>query len=141
MSWSAFPAQKVSLKAAPRHFEQVSSYSTLKPGPEENRHKIVSGFGWGLITGRHKITTTYDASTSILFNSKTFHPKQSDSNNKLKHTYNNPIFTISDMGSPTQSNGFSNGCLRIVSCETNYTKVLRVLGPIGAPVKWERHTI
>ena len=72
---------------------------------------------------RHKITTTYDATTLILFNSKIFHPKQSDSNNKLKHTYNNPIFTISDMGSPTQSNGSSNGGLRIVSCETKiYTK-------------------
>ena len=79
---------------------------------------------------RHKITTTYDATTLILLNSKIFHPKQSDSNNKLKHTYNNPISTISDMGSPTQSNGSSNGGLRIVSCETKYTqKVLRVLGP------------
>ena len=39
---------------------------------------------------RHKITTTYDATTLILFNSKTFHPKQSDSNNMLMHTYNNP---------------------------------------------------
>ena len=34
-----------------------------------------------------------------------------------------PISTISDMGSPTQSNGSSNGGLRKVSCETKiYTK-------------------
>ena len=81
---------------------------------------------WLWHNSKHTITSTYDARTLVLFNSKIIHPKQPDSNTS---SYNNPIFTISDTGSPTQSNGSSNGGLRIVSYETISQKGLRGLDP------------
>ena len=50
--------------------------------------------------------------------------------------YNNPIFTISDTGSPTQSNGSSNGGLRIVSMR-HFTKRTASVRSYGALVEWE----
>ena len=88
---------------------------------------------WLWYNSKRTITSAYDTRTLVLFISKIIHPKQTDSNTS---SYNNPIFIISDTGSPTQSNGSSNGGLRIVSMR-HFTKRTASVRSHGALVEWE----